>query len=248
MAWPDKINNVWDVPWVSDKTLPAKEVRSTIGWEIEKTINPSENVETNLEIPEELADFRKMWEEKINLPDDKKKAIIKAVKEIQKGSEKEKDWSILVEFELWSEVYQSLDVNLSEHSDTNYLIQHQRDWKTKNEVMLDWMIWDDTNKRGNKSLGEYVGRQKNRGLKIRTEEYMKNLLNKLWDKAGLTNTSDKIAMWMYLTWNYGVYWLTAWKKKKSSRSTIYCEKTLRWFISETFYLSARLCLIGKGKK
>jgi hypothetical protein len=32
-----------------------------------------------------------MWEEKINLPDDKKKAIIKAVKEIQKGSEKEKD-------------------------------------------------------------------------------------------------------------------------------------------------------------
>jgi hypothetical protein len=58
---------------------------------IKDTFNQPEDVETNLEIPEELEDFRKIWEEKINLPDDKKKAIIKAVNEIQIGAEKEKD-------------------------------------------------------------------------------------------------------------------------------------------------------------
>lgn len=248
MAWPDNMN-LWKWPLLSTSTDPViGVVTNDASGKIKDTFNQPEDVETNLEIPEELEDFRKMWEEKINLPDDKKKAIIKAVNEIQIGAEKEKDWSILVKFKLWSEVYQSLDVNPSEHSDPNYLRQHPYGWKTKNEVELDWMIWDDTNKRENKPLGEYVEGQKNRGLEIRTEKYMKNLLNKLWDKAGLTNTSDKIAMWMYLTWNFGNYWLTAWKNKKSSRSIICCKEDMRWFTSETFYLSAGLCLIGKGKK
>ena len=40
------------------------------------------NGEKKFEIPQQLADFRKMWEKKINLDDDKKKVIIDAVDKI----------------------------------------------------------------------------------------------------------------------------------------------------------------------
>ena len=169
-----------------------------------------------LDIPQELKDFRERWKN-INISDDKKKAIIEAVDKIPHRATIESDWSRFVEFKLWWKTYQCLDINLAVHSDSYYLSSYEYNRQTNNEVELSWMWWDDTAERENKKLAEYIEKQKNnRGMKIPTIELQRNLINKLWKEARLTKESDKIAMWIYLTWNYGCYWLSMWNGKKSN--------------------------------
>lgn len=210
----------------------------------------TENKE-DLEIPKKLADFRKKWEKNIDLDEDIKEKIIGAVNKIQKWAKEESDWSMLVEFDLWWKTYKTLDVNLEKHSDKKYLTSYEYNRQTKNEVKLWWMRWDDTKNWDNKELAEYVDKEKSsRKMEIRTVEFRIDLINKLWDSAGLTKMSDKIAMWMYLTWNYGYYWLTMWDDEKSnpkagSRSTLTCADSSRGFRCDGDVSNyASLCLIA----
>lgn len=229
--------------WV-DLITPKREITSTLNvnaWIVDTLKITPENRE--IVIPQKLKDFRKKWEQRINLPDDTKKKIIDTVNKIQKWAKEESDWSMLVEFELWWKRYKALDVNLTNHSDEEYLTSFNYDWQLKNEVMLWWMWWDDTIKRKNRELAEYVDKEKNnRGMEIRTVEFQKNLINNLWDIAGLRNESDKIAMWMYLTWNYGYYWLTMrWKYRSLGR---YYPSSHGHNANDDGSFSASLCLIA----
>ena len=202
------------------------------------------------EIPQELKDFREKWEEKIDLDEDKKKAIIEAVDKIPHKATIESDWSRLLEFELWWKKYKCLDVNLKAHSDSKYLTSKEYNRQKNDEVTLWWMMWDDTSERENRELAAYVEEQRNnRDMDIPRIEFQRDLINKLWETAGLTEESDKIAMWMNFTWNYWYYRLSMWDNKKSgsqdSRSILECYDNYRNF----YYLSndrshASLCLIA----
>lgn len=177
--------------------------------------NENERLLKTLEVPQKLKDFRKKWKENINLDEDTKKKIIDAVNEIQKWAKEESDGSMLVEFELWWKGYKALDVNVAEHSDNNlslissdYHLYTTNEVYTKNEVKP-FDIWDNNTHRWyNRALADYVDKQRDtRGMEIRTYSFRRDLLDELWAKAGVTELSDKIAMWMYLTWNYGIYFL-----------------------------------------
>lgn len=217
-------------------------------WKIEQ--KTAENKE-NIEIPQKLKDFREKWEKNIDLDEDIKEKIIDAVNKIQKWAKEESDWSMLVEFELWWKAYKTLDVNVAKHSNSEYLTSYKYDRRTKNEVKLSWMRWDDTRQRKNRTLAEYVDKEKkDRKMEIRTVEFQRDLINKLWDSAGLTKMSDKIAMWMYLTWNYGYYWWTMWNHEKSnpkasSRSKLeYYDNYHDFYYNYADYDNASLCLIA----
>ena len=208
-------------------------------WQVEFT--------EEIEITEELRKFREKWKQEIDLDEYTKNKIIATVEKIQKRANKEKDWSMLVEFELWWETYKTLDVNLGRHSDIEYLTSYEYIWQEKDKVYLRWMIWDETSNRKNKKLKEYVQAKEREWFVIKKIEEMKELLDKLWAAAGLKDESDKIAMWTYLTWNYGDYLLTMWDNKKSdkkldSRSSLktdYC-----YFSFGYGFTSASLCLIA----
>jgi len=211
-----------------------------------------QNAPEKVKIPPKLKAFREKWEKNIGLPEDKKKAIIEAVNRIQKGAKEESDWSISVTFELWWKRYKSLNVNLSkENSDKKYLKSFKYQWREKEEVELEWMMWDDTSNWKNKKLAKYIDKQKKDGLKIPTIELRRELLSKLWEEAGLTEESDQIAMWMYLTWSYWWYWWTMWDDEKSnikadSRSLLTCDDDSRDFdcSGSAYDDPASLCLIG----
>ena len=156
-----------------------------------------------------------------------------------------------MKFELWWKAYKTLDVNVAKHSDIEYLTSYEYNWQKKNEVKLWWMMWDDTRQRENRTLADYVDSEKNnRGMEIRTVEFQKDLISKLWDEAGLTDMGDKIAMWMYLTWNYWYYWWTMWDHEKSdpegvSRSTLRCRTDSRYFgCFDSDDIDASLCMIA----
>lgn len=195
-------------------------------WQVEFT--------EEIEIPQKLKDFREKWKKNIDLDEDIKEKIIDAVNKIQKWAREEPDWSIWVKFELWWKAYKTLDVNVAKHSDEEYLASYKYKWQKKNEVKLWWMIWDKTSNRKNKKLKEYVQAKEREWFVIKKIEEMKKLLDKLWAAAGLKDESDKIAMWMYLTWNYWYYWCTMWNHEKSnpaggSRSLLGCGGSSRYF-------------------
>lgn len=262
MTWKNTSLDYWlnlenSTSWTSTSTLP--EVQDTTKKDITTTITDTPENKEHLEIPKKLADFREKWEEEIILDDnpeknaEKKRKIIDVVNRIQKGTPREEpDWSILVEFELpWWKKYKTLDVNLEKHSDSEYLTSCKYNRQTKNEVMLWWMMWDDTKNWDNKTLAEYVDKEKNdRNMEIRTVEFYRDLIDKLWDEAVLTDESDKIAMWMYLTWNYWYYWWTMWDYEKSNPKAN-SRSALEWPVSDRNFNygdydhdSASLCLIA----
>ena len=199
------------------------------------------------EIPQELKDFREKWKQEIDLDENKKKAIIDAVNKIPHRAKIEKDGSRLVEFELWWKNYKCLDVNLREHSDEEYLESYKYNWQTNNGVKLWWMRWDDTKGRENRKLADYVDKQRaTRKMEIRTLEFQRDLIYELWETAGLTEESDNIAMWMYLTWNCGFYWLSMWhsKSQANSRFRLACEAYRNFLWSYNDDRRASLCLIA----
>lgn len=207
----------------------------------------------NREIPQKLKDFRKKWEKIIYFSNDTKKKVIDAVNKIPHRATIESDGSMLVEFELWWKAYKTLNVNLAEHSDDVYLSPFNYNWQKNYEVKLWWMIWDNTGERKNRKLAKYVEKEKDdRKMEIPTVEFQMNLINKLWDYAGLTEESDKIAMWMYLTWNYGFFWLSMWdsehsKSQENSRPALLSSdtsRTLNYYSFDNYGASLYLITYG----
>ena len=206
------------------------------------------------EIPQELKDFRKKWEEKIDLDEDKKKVIIEAAKSIPVKVETESDGSRLIEFKLWWKKWKILDPKLKTHSDDEYKSNPNYDSiiHIDDGVLLGWMKWDDVNQRKNKKLAKYVKKKEKEWLHIAKIEEMKTILTEIWESAGLDGWSDQIAMLMYLTGMDWWYRLSMWDDKTSgsqgSRSLLRCLDYSRGF---NFYDNdgnyASLCLIACEK-
>lgn len=165
-----------------------------------------------VEIPPELRKSREEWKEHINnISEESKKKIIEAAEKISVKVETEPDGSRLIEFTLWKNTYQILDIKLIKtHSDFAYC----GGYYGIDTVLWCWMEWDDVNQRENKKLAEYVQAKEEQWLHIAKIEEMKGILSKLWEQAKLGNEKDQIAMLMYLTWMDWWYWLSMWDDKK----------------------------------
>ena len=206
------------------------------------------------EIPQELKDFRKKWEEKIILDEDKKKVIIEAAKSIPVKVETESDGSRLIEFKLWWKRWKILDPKLKTHSDDEYKYNpnYHSIIHIDDAVLLGWMKWDDVTKWKNKKLADYVQEKEKQWLHIAKIEEMKEILAELGKKANLEDESDKIAMLMYLTGMDWWYWLSMWDDETSgsqdSRSRLRCRDPDRNFdCRSNGFNYASLCMIACEK-
>ena len=164
-------------------------------------------------VPWWLKDYREARKENMRfLSDDKKKAIIEATKTIELDVEKEReDGSRLIKFKIDGKLYRILDVDLKTHTDERYAILGKWDvtWRRKTEVKLWWMRWNNIDMWKNGKLKTYIKRERdNEWLHLWDEVDLKNLLSKLWERAGLSDKWDQIAMLMYLT---GMEWRYRWK-------------------------------------
>jgi hypothetical protein len=143
-------------------------------------------------IPQELKDFRKKWENEIQwITKVNKEKIIRAANKINVKVETENNWNRLVEFVLWDKLYKFYDFNIK-------LNQYQ--WKYEEFLHSDrWNPDDDDDFWWNMTRKE---REKNSREWFHDPEMtkMNELFDELWKNAGLSNKSEKLWMFMYLTW------------------------------------------------
>ena len=208
----------------------------------------------NMEIPEELENYRKAWREKIeNIDDESIEKIIKAAEKIPVNVETDSDGSRLIEFKVWWKEWKILDPILNNHTNYKYRWTGSNNSiteVTRNEVKLWWMKWDNTDNWKNKKLAEYVKQKEREWLHIAKIEEIKDLLAKLWDEVGLDSKSDQIAMLMYLTGMDWYYRLSMWDYENSNsqaswRSRLNCCDNYRNFnYDHDVYVSASLCMIA----
>jgi len=177
-------------------------------WGIWEALN--DNVEKGSEIPESLADYRKMWEEQIEgIDEDKKKAIIEVVNKIPVKVETDRDGSRLIEFEIWGKTRKILDPRLKNHTDNEYA--YTDDYNPDIVYVGLWWMRDESSMFNygwkNLKLCEYINKKSREGFEMATERKIKEILSLLWEKAKLDEEKDQIAMLMYLTWMDWKYWL-----------------------------------------
>ena len=240
------------------KEYPNEELKAALEWiqakkEQEERERKEEEERKAREVPKEIKNFRKKWEEEIEFLDDEtKNKIIEATNRIAPKIKIEPDWSRMIEMKIWWKEYKILDANIETHTDYEYGVSSPYTWRKKHEVKLWWMIWDNVDKWKNQKLKEYVKAKQREGFHIPKIEEVRSLLNKLWEEAGITEMEDQVAMLMYITGMYGRYWLSMWDEEKSdsqvdSRSAMACEDDAKFFSS--FWVgdenvgAASLCMI-----
>jgi len=257
-GWNDKLNSIME-EW---KTLSDKEKEDLLKMFQEDKMEG----EKNSEIPQELRAYREAWKEKIKWLDDKtKNKIIKAAEKIPVKVETDSDGSKLVEFKLWNRTYKILNPKLKTHSDDKY----QYNDGISDVVSLKGMWWDDVDKWENKKLKEYVKEKQSHWFHIPTVEEIMKIVQELrksadldfpWEKTAFSYEWREIAMLMYLTGMYWMYWLSMWTHEESnsqilqryqweanSRSLLICKDNGRWLSLknlDTIDYSANLCMIS----
>lgn len=157
----------------------------------------------------------------------------------------------MIEFKLWNKTYKILNPELKTHTQPEYYSIAGRCFvrRTRQEVKLWWMRWDNVKRRKNKELSKYVQQKEAQWLHIAKIEEIKTLLYELWKEADLDEEADQIAMLMYLTWMDWIYWLCMWDNEssgsKSSRSALRCSAYYRRFsYYEDGFCSSDLCMIA----
>jgi len=209
------------------------------------------NVE-NVEVPEELKNFRRKWEMGImGIDEDVMDTIIETTKDIKVNVETDSDWSRLIEFKLWDKTRKILDPKLEKYSE-GFRPQWDKWYRDSinriydyDYVTLNWMKWGDIDNWRNEKLKEYVKMKKNecKWLDIATQEQIKEILLALWEKSGLDREKDQIAMFMYLTWMNWWYWLKN-TTDNDLPSVFRCLDDSRWFYRNDAYTNASLCMIA----
>ena len=206
-------------------------------WKVEK-----ENGLENVEIPDDLKNYREARKEKIKyVTGENKERIIKAVDKIPVKVKRDSDGSRLIEFKFGEKTYKILDPRLENHTDDRYKHHTNYDVVTKldsDDVKLWWMRWDAIESWKNEKLKEYVKQKETEWLHIPKIEEMRDLLWKLWNSANLHNEDDQVAMFMYLTGMFWWYWLSMWDSKKSGRlyirSFLTCNNHAHYFDRTSF--------------
>ena len=187
------------------------------------------------EVPQQIKNFRKKWEEEIEFLDDEtKNKIIEATNRIAPKIKIEPDWSRMIEMKIWWKEYKLLVVNTEIHTDKGYGAYFLSFWMNGHEVKLWWMRWDNVNDWKNQKLKEYVKERQSEKFHIPKIEKMRKFLNELWKEAEIVKEEDQIAMLMYLTGMCGYCWLSMWDDEKSdsqanSRSILKCSDSARGF-------------------
>ena len=182
-----------NVLWMSESELEKPES------ELEKPES-----EESLDVNQELKEYRDLWKRNIkNISDDSKKKIIRAVDSIPIKVEVDRDGSRLIEFKLWNKTYKILDPRLEKHTDDEY--RRHLKWSSVTEIDKDyvkiwWMRGDNVEEWKNEKLKEYVKGKQREWLHISKKQEMHRLIHDLWSMADLWQTTDNIAMLMYLTW------------------------------------------------
>ena len=237
------------------KEYPNEELKAALEWiqakkEQEERERKEEEERKAREVPQEIKDFRKTWEEKIEKMDDEtKNKIIEVTNRIALKIEIEPDWSRRIEMTIGWKEYEILDVNTKTHTDDEYGVSYSYGWVEKDEVNLWWMIWDNVDNRTNQRLKEYVKKKESERFHIPKIEEMRSLLNELWKEAGIAEIYQ-VAMLMYLTGMYGRYWLSMWNGMRSvsqtkSRSILLCNGgSIDLTCSDNDEISANLCMIS----
>lgn len=214
--------------WQDDKSQELFESLESIpDEEIIEAWKEIEKIQKKLEIPQELRDFRKIWDRNIdvntNISEEWKEKIIKVVEGIPVKIEEETDGSRIIEFKLWDKKYKILDVNIDTHTDEEYMIVSRVNGIMKNEVLLWWMLWDDIDKWENKKLKSYVKSKENEWLYIPQEDEIRDLLDELWKVANINDEYEQVAMLMYLTGMFWGYWLNMHNSRENRRNILSCE-------------------------
>ena len=186
------------------------------------------------------------------MDDETKNKIIEVTNRIAPKIKIETDWSRMIEIKIWWKEYKILDVNAETHTDDEYGYSKRYVWMKKYEVRVWWMMWDNVDNWENEKLKEYVKEEERKWFHIPKIEEMMDLLNELWEEAGIKRESDQIVMLMYLTGMYGFYWLSMWDDKKSDsqanlRSMLWCNDDYPEFDNNwTVYTSATLLMIASS--
>lgn len=173
----------------------------------------------------------------IDLDDETKEKIIKAVDKIPTKIETDKDWSRLIEFKLWSKKYKILDPKLENHTDDEYLeyddaIYNPLTNEKKTYVKLWWMLGDDIISWENEKLKKYVQQKQQEWMHIPSEKEMVELLYELGKLAELTETEDGgLLTFMYLTGTEWEYWLDA---EYRERIRMVCWNNFRNFSNRSY--------------
>ena len=237
------------------KEYPNEELKAALEWiQAKKEQEERERKEEERkarEVLQEIKDFRKTWEEKIEKMDDEtKNKIIEVTNRIAPKIKIEPDWSRRIEMTIRWREYKILDVNAKTHTDDEYGVSYSYGWVEKDEVNLWWMIWDNVDNRTNQRLKEYVKKKESEKFHIPKIEEMRKFLNELWKEAEIVKEEDQIAMLMYLTGMYGRYWLSMWDRNKSdpqvnSRSILKCSDSARGFgCNAVDYQYGKLCMFA----
>ncbi len=226
----------------------SKELEAFFIWE---SLDNSENIETNSEIPQEILDYRKkMGKNMKNLTNENKEKMLEALENIPHKIEIDNEWSITTTIKLWNKTYKILNPKLENHTDNEYYIKEfSINRLIEGEVQLWWMWWDNTDNWKNKELAKYVKEQNIRWFHIPKIEEMKTLLEDLGETVGLSKKEDQLAMLMFLTWMNWTYFLSMWTNEKSQnsgwRSILHLDEYLRDFSLYTNATkSANLCMIA----
>lgn len=215
----------------------------------EQKITEDEGIAEDLEISEDLKDYRQAWQEKIKYIDGGvKENIVKAAEKIKVNVEIESDWSRLIEFKLWEKKWKILDSKLNSHTNQSdaYVNHVNYDSVTnikKDYVKLRWMGWDKVDDWDNEELAAYVKEKQQEWLHIPSENEMKKLLAELGKEINSDELSHQIAMLMYLTGMDWRYWLSM--RNSDSRSLLICLDFDRYFYCHDFANDyASLCMIA----
>lgn len=185
---------------VAESKLPKRIVTSNhnTSTNVEAVIN----TEKWCEKPGRLVESQKKFETEIHdIKRKSKKNIIDAEKEVKYNKIVEnKDGSRFIEFELWDKTYKF-----------SY---------TSEEYPLWSMVWDNVEQWGDEDLKQYVKDEELKWVHMKNRGIMENRLQELWNYAGLDESSDQIAMLMYLTgasWPYAIG-----MRNQNARSVIRC--------------------------
>lgn len=169
--------------------------------------------------------YHKKWESRIKfIDDDAKERIIEAAKIIPIEIRDDWEWNTIFEINLWWEKYSIKVVNTKKHAepDPTYWWGKSPHRKYSKEIYGDHIRWKDINKWRDKKIATYIKKQEEKWFVRPSKEMVRDLLQKLWEKANLNKDSDEIAMLMYLLGIEWDYWLL--QEWENSLSQLEC-----WF-------------------
>lgn len=175
---------------------------------------------------------------------DVKKRIIETSKKIPMEVNKV-DWNTVFEISLWWKKYSIMDVNLNRHAGA-YVEKRPLYKQHKRHGEIEWHEINANLNEKNLEFDEYLKSQEEKWFFMPSEDLIRSILWRLWEKANLDNESDEIAMLMYLIGIEWEYWL---KSVENSWVSLLKCWTWKWDLERqvwsSYWLDGRVILISQ---